>query len=73
MSIRIINGSRYYFEKKNNDDDYFCYSVTEVDNFNRKISVTKTLPMRITGICNMIKNKERSLEKRDDKKVDPLT
>lgn len=76
MAIRIINNRRYLFEKQHPScelAEISHYSVTEISQHNKKISVTRTFPFKLSCIINLIKEDKLCLEKLTDKKVDSTT
>ena len=76
MAIRIINNRRYLFEKQHLTcelTEVSHYSVTEINQHNKKISVTRTFPFKISLIISMIKEDKLCLERLTDKKVDSTT
>ena len=76
MAIRIVNNRRYLFEKQQPTCDFMKtvnYSVTEINQHNKKISVTRVLPFKISLIISMIKEDKLCLERLTDKKVDSTT
>ena len=69
MTIRIVNNRRYLFEKQQPTCDFMKtvnYSVTEINQHNKKISVTRTFPFKVSFIISMIKEGKLDLEKKVD-------
>ena len=66
MTIRVVNNRRYLFEKQQSTCDFMKtnYSVTEINQHNKKISVTRVLPFKVSFIISMIKEGKLDLEKK---------
>jgi hypothetical protein len=66
MTIRVINGKRYSFDKQRSYCDSvetFCYKVHEVNGNNKQISVSDTLPLKMSYLVEMIKENRLCLER----------